>query len=276
MKELLSKPGGQGIFIDDLVTLQKEALAGCEQILHNLQPCILSGCEVSQNPDLTYNITSGYVWLGGKIRFFSGETDIASGQLSPADIEETFRPFADASTKAIFKNHYAAVTAIDANPSPIKVSLLGVLRRTLQNAIEEHLTNMASISYVTTQLTGKVDKVQEAWRRVGTSGNPDYENYFSDFTAAPYNTGLWFRKTQWGSVQFKGNMKLGALSNLSLPFLTLPAGYKPAFIIEVPMCEITNGTRTTRQCIINPDGTMLVGMTTLDPGGFSLNFEFYL
>ncbi|MCS7029477.1 MAG: hypothetical protein NZ519_12000, partial [Bacteroidia bacterium] len=79
MKELLTKPGGQGLFIDDLVTLQKEALLGCEQILHNLQPCVLSGCEVSQNVDLTYNITAGYVWLGGKIRFFSGETDIATG-----------------------------------------------------------------------------------------------------------------------------------------------------------------------------------------------------
>jgi hypothetical protein len=277
MKELLSKPGGQGMFIDDLVTLQKEALAGCEQILHNLQPCVLSGCEVSQNPDLTYNITSGYVWLGLKIRFFSGETDIASGQLSPIDAEETFRPFADASNKAIFKNYYAIITAIDASPSPIKVSPSGVLRITLQDALEVYLSNKASVAYVNNQLNFKIDKTQETWRRVGTAGNPAYQNYFSDYLYPPLNSGLFFRKTQWGSVQFKGNMQTGALSDAFLPFLTLPPDYRPSFRIEVPMCEITNGTRTTRQCIIEADGTMYFGgePSYLAPG-YSLNFEFYI
>lgn len=275
MRELLSKPGGQGIFVNDLVTLQKEALVGCEQILHNLQPCVLSGCEVTQNIDLTYNISAGYVWLDDKIRFFSGETDIASGQLSPADAEETFRPFADASTKTIFKNYFAQITAINSSPSPIKVSLSGVLRITYQNALENYLSNLVTVSHLAGQLNLKADKMQEPWRRVGTSGNPDYENYFADETSPPYNTGLWFRKTQWGSVQFKGNMRASILSNFSLPFLTLPTGYRPTFRQVVAINAILGGLNYGI-CIIDPDGKMYIGINPSDEYLIPMTFEFYL
>lgn len=275
MKELLSKPGGQGMFVNDLVTLQKEALTGCEQILHSLQPCVLSGCEVSQNIDLTYNITAGYVWLDGKIRFFSGETDITTGQLSPADAEETFRPFADASTKAIFKNHHAAITAITSDPSPIKVSSSGVLRITLQNALEAYLSNLVTAGYLAGQMNLKADKVQEPWRRVGTSGNPSYENYFADAATPPYNTGLWFRKTQWGSVQFRGNMRAGAYSDFAFPFLTLPAGYRPSFRQAVSLNVILGGLNYGA-CTIDPDGKMYFSANPTDEYFIPMTFEFYL
>lgn len=275
MKELLAKPGGQGIFVNDLVTLQKEALVASEQILHNLQPCVLSGCEVTQNVDMTYNISAGYVWLDGKIRFFSGETDIVSGQLSPADAEETFRPFADASTKTIFKNYFAQVTAITATPSPIKVSLSGVLRITLQNALESYLSNLVTVSYLTGQLNSKTDKTQEPWRRVGTPGNPPYENYFADEPSPPYDTGLWFRKTQWGSVQFKGNMRAGASSDFAFPFLTLPTGYRPSFRQVVPINVILGGLNYGI-IIIDPDGKMYFKANPADEYLIPMTFEFYL
>lgn len=72
MKEFSAQTGGRYTYADDLENLQELALA-FSQIFDDCDNFIISGCEVSGSA-----ISSGYVFLNGKIRRFSGATGITS------------------------------------------------------------------------------------------------------------------------------------------------------------------------------------------------------
>jgi len=71
MKEFTSQTGGRYTYIDDLLNLQELSLAitslfdGCDNF-------ILSGCQVTGN-----TLSAGYVFINGKIRYFSGASDLS-------------------------------------------------------------------------------------------------------------------------------------------------------------------------------------------------------
>lgn len=66
MKEYVADTGGRYTYVDDILNLQELALSmtaifgGCEDF-------IISGCEITGNA-----ISSGYVWINGKVRYFEG------------------------------------------------------------------------------------------------------------------------------------------------------------------------------------------------------------
>ncbi len=74
MKEFSAQTGGRHTYADDLENLQELALA-FTQIFDGCDNFIISGCEISDTQD---SISSGYVFINGKIRFFSGTTNIGS------------------------------------------------------------------------------------------------------------------------------------------------------------------------------------------------------
>lgn len=72
MKEFSSQTGGRFTYVDDVLNLQELALAICS-IFDGCDNFIVSGCEVSGS-----TITPGIVYLNGKLRSFTGATDIQS------------------------------------------------------------------------------------------------------------------------------------------------------------------------------------------------------
>ena len=72
MKEFTSQVGGRHTYIDDILNLQELSLAvtslfdGCDNF-------IMSGCQISGN-----SISSGYVYINGKIRYCAGTSGISS------------------------------------------------------------------------------------------------------------------------------------------------------------------------------------------------------
>lgn len=72
MKEFNAQQGGRYTYADDLENLQDLALA-FGQIFNDCDNFIVSGCEIAGN-----SISSGYVYLNGKLRYFSGATNITS------------------------------------------------------------------------------------------------------------------------------------------------------------------------------------------------------
>lgn len=72
MKEFSAQTGGRYTYADDLENLQDLALA-FGQIFEECDNFIVSGCEVSGE-----SISAGYVYLNGKLRYFSGATGITS------------------------------------------------------------------------------------------------------------------------------------------------------------------------------------------------------
>lgn len=70
MKEFNAQTGGRYVYVDDVLNLQELALAFGE-IFNECDAFIVSGCQVSGT-----SITSGYVYLNGKLRYFSGASGI--------------------------------------------------------------------------------------------------------------------------------------------------------------------------------------------------------
>lgn len=70
MKEFNAQTGGRYTYVDDIVNLQELALAFAS-VFDECDNFIISGCEVSGT-----TISSGYVYINGKIRHFSGASGI--------------------------------------------------------------------------------------------------------------------------------------------------------------------------------------------------------
>lgn len=66
MKEYIAETGGRYTYSDDILNLQELALS-MTSIFDACSNFIISGCEVSGS-----EISPGYVWIDGKVRFFSG------------------------------------------------------------------------------------------------------------------------------------------------------------------------------------------------------------
>lgn len=72
MKEFSAQTGGRYTYADDLENLQELASAFA-QLFDDCDNFIMSGCEVASGA-----ISAGYVFLNGRIRYFSGATGISS------------------------------------------------------------------------------------------------------------------------------------------------------------------------------------------------------
>lgn len=71
MKEFSAQTGGRYTYVDDIINLQELSLAFGE-LFDECDNFIVSGCTVSGT-----SIGSGYVYLNGKLRYFSGATGIS-------------------------------------------------------------------------------------------------------------------------------------------------------------------------------------------------------
>ena len=72
MKEFTSQTGGRYTYVDDILNLQELALA-ITSIFDGCDNFIISGCQVSGTA-----ISSGYVFINGKIRYCAGASNISS------------------------------------------------------------------------------------------------------------------------------------------------------------------------------------------------------
>ena len=71
MKEYIAETGGRYTYSDDIVNLQELALS-MTALFSECSAFIISGCLNEGG-----GITSGYVWLGGKVRYFEGAESVA-------------------------------------------------------------------------------------------------------------------------------------------------------------------------------------------------------
>ena len=66
MKEYIADTGGRYTYVDDILNLQELALS-MTAIFNACEDFIISGCEITGNA-----ISSGYVWINSKVRYFEG------------------------------------------------------------------------------------------------------------------------------------------------------------------------------------------------------------
>lgn len=105
MKEFSAQTGGRYTYADDLENLQDLALAFA-QIFDDCDNFIVSGCEITSGA-----ISSGYVFLNGKLRYFSGATGIKSWPQYIYELNSTESvPYESGGTK-IGRNTYGCAIA---------------------------------------------------------------------------------------------------------------------------------------------------------------------
>lgn len=73
MKRYMQKPGILPWAGDYFIELQREPLRAFEAFLQSIGPCIISGCDVTENDNGTYNIAPGFVALPGIDRGIMGD-----------------------------------------------------------------------------------------------------------------------------------------------------------------------------------------------------------
>jgi len=74
------------------------------------------------------------------------------------------------------------------------------------------------------KVSSQVIEEQEAWHRVGQTGEPAFQNSWSNYSAGTSFSVAGFMKDSMGFVHLTGLVKGGATNGV---IFTLPAGYRP-------------------------------------------------
>lgn len=105
MKEFSAQTGGRYTYADDLENLQDLALAFA-QIFDDCDNFIVSGCEITSGA-----ISAGYVFLNGKLRYFSGATGITSWPQYIYELNSTENVTYESGYSKIGRNVYGCAIA---------------------------------------------------------------------------------------------------------------------------------------------------------------------
>ena len=105
MKEFSAQTGGRYTYADDLENLQDLSLAFA-QIFDDCDNFIVSGCEISSGA-----ISAGYVFINGKLRYFSGATGISSFPQYIYELNSTENVAYESGSSKIGRNIYGCTIA---------------------------------------------------------------------------------------------------------------------------------------------------------------------
>lgn len=114
MKTLISQTGGYKRHMDYLLTLQSELTKINDSLFKGLgHDLVLSGCELTDHENGTVSITSGMVYVGGKIVRFAGADNIPDNGkaivLNPVPVQTDPDDFFDGTVKNTYKEEFAIV-----------------------------------------------------------------------------------------------------------------------------------------------------------------------
>lgn len=145
MKEQVQELGVRKWFGDDFIDLQNELYATIRSLVADYGNMILSGCNVTNNGDATYNISEGVAYLrdssgaNGKYCRVYAQTNVAAASfpvyLVQASRDRTAVPaygreYKDATTKNIIVEYYAnVVTSLPAHANYVSITAAGVTTR---------------------------------------------------------------------------------------------------------------------------------------------------
>lgn len=146
MKELVINNGGRRLFNEDLNSLQ-DHLKAVQEIFKGESPFILSGIQYSLVSGTTYNISEGYVWLGNKIRYFSGanSVNVSTEQYINTADSTTSRLYEDNNQRTALEDFGTALvaTAIDSTNS-LRIDQIDDARRYWKNVLGDKFLSLDS------------------------------------------------------------------------------------------------------------------------------------
>lgn len=180
-------------------------------ISRGIGPCVLTGCEVTGNDIDGWNIAPGYIIIEGEIREYLGQTGIALPG-GPTAFEfvaqDDFDPtgdetFEDLTDHSCYQRRRAVI-------APLDVGTPG--------------TNVGNGARLGERLFRIIPSQVEAWRNVGTAGNPPFGFGYSGGTGAGR---VRFRMESDGNVRLAGLLNLSGVGGNELAF-QLPSTHAPS------------------------------------------------
>lgn len=134
MKRQVQETGVRSYFGEDLIELQAEPLAALDAFFAQYGPCIVQGCEVTENMDGTYDVTAGLVALEaddpagtGRIMVmpFGGAAGVVFPLYMYAQIETVERLYDDGEVKPVAYDYTAQVSALPPAGGSPALTLIG-------------------------------------------------------------------------------------------------------------------------------------------------------
>jgi microcystin-dependent protein len=141
MKELVFNTGGRKLFNDDLQSLQ-QLVKSFESMYAGEQPFVISGVTVTLVSGNTYNISSGHVWLGSRVRYFSGanNVDLSTAKFINVKDDNESREYNDTLSRVAvtdFTCAFSSTTLGGANS--LRVETNGNIRRYIKDVLGSKL-----------------------------------------------------------------------------------------------------------------------------------------
>lgn len=137
MKRHIQQPGVRQWAGEDLVELQSEPLKALDGFFSAYGPCIIQGCQITNNGNATYNISSGLLALGGtdvsgsntfKVIPFSGASNVPLPIYFTLAYSVVERSYLDGKVKPIAYNYHAAISTLKPNGNYLELSTENIIR----------------------------------------------------------------------------------------------------------------------------------------------------
>ena len=131
MKRHIHKTGVRDYHGDDFIELQSEPLKALDAFFAPYPACIVSGCKITQNEDLTFNVSAGMVTLDAQdpeteqlakhIMPFGGVENVALPIYLVPEVTTETRVYNDGKTKPIAYNYAAVASGVEPDSEHIVV-----------------------------------------------------------------------------------------------------------------------------------------------------------
>lgn len=150
MRELQFETGGRKFFNEDVVDLQ-DHLISIQNMFVGEQPFILSGMVFTNVGGSIYDITEGYIWLDGKIRFFDSQTGIDIQTNSYINVLDTseYTEYEDLSTKVSSIVYGSVIGSIPLGNESIAISTPSDISRYYENILGDKYLQIDAENLVT-------------------------------------------------------------------------------------------------------------------------------
>ncbi len=248
-----TQSGGLKVLQKDAEVIQNEAHEAIEQMIAALgSGYVLSGIEVTANPDFTLDLTAGYVVLDGKILRFDGATNVdvtsSSKYLKKGPLIQTSeRTYYNGTQRFVFEEYKAVVTSISGGTESLAISTT-ILR------YAEFATYFINIPILKQRIALPANG---PWRVVGSAGQPTFgtgwTNASMPLNSVSVETGspVSFMKDANNFIHLRGYAAYTGADNV--PIFILPEGFRPNAHVVLPTFSLGISENNV-DTIVKPNG----------------------
>lgn len=272
MKHLRHELGGKPILAEDFLLLDEQARESATALLKDISDCILSGCVVAVSAvSGKYDVSAGYVWLGGKILPVAAVTaiDMPAVVVVSAPTDD-FRTYKDAIARAVSTTYAAVIQA-----SGVGIALSNSSRLDFWTILENKInySDKATQAQVAT-LQAQIDAigVPSAWIYVGSGGAaPAFQDTWSN--ESTWSSPVGFRRVSANRVTLRGVAK-NTPDTTTWRLFQLPTGYRPAVNVNAGLRATAYGNSRELMTIVRIDADGWVEL--VDQGHLAANLGFLI